>query len=213
MSTHKLCFFRDQLAPAQSLEFPAGCNRVLYLRSGSLRLRSADHTVALTGNDAWRSRAAFTLLAGPGGAEIYRWELRQATEKPVAGAAMLEAPLTLNAGEQYLMRCDRVDFPPGGVAYTHTHRGPGIRCLLAGSLKVEVNGSAHDINPGDPWFEAGSDPVLATASASIATSFARVMILPAELIGKSSIRYVLSEDLDKPKRQTYQLFVDDEISI
>ena len=41
------------------------------------------------------------------------------------------------------------------------------------------------------------------------TSFARVMVLPAELRGRSSIRYVLPEDADKPKRQTYQLFVDD----
>ncbi|MGE0558235.1 MAG: hypothetical protein AB7O69_08180 [Burkholderiales bacterium] len=195
------------------MELPGAGNRVLYLCSGSLRLRSIDHAAALTANDAWRGSAACTLIAGPAGAEIYRWELRRAAETPATGKAILEAPINLNAGEQYLMRCDRVDFPPGGIAYTHTHRGPGIRCLLAGSLKVEVNGGAHDINPGEPWFEAGSDPVLATASASIATSFARVMILPAELLGKSSIRYVLPADQDKPKRQTYQMFIDDEINI
>jgi hypothetical protein len=43
------------------------------------------------------------------------------------------------------------------------------------------------------------------------TAFARVMILPAALCGRSSIRYVLPEDVDKPKHQTYQLFVDDPI--
>lgn len=213
MPTHKLLFFRDQLAPAQSLELTAGCNRALYLRSGSLRLRSADHAVALTANTAWRARAAGTLIAGPAGAEIYRWELWRATETPATGAPVLESPLDLNAGERYLMRCDRVDFPPGGIAYTHTHRGPGIRCLLDGSIQIEVNGGAHGINPGEPWFEAGSDPVLATASTSVPTSFARVMILPVELLGKSSIRYVLPEDQDKPKRQSYQLFIDDEIEI
>ncbi|MBX3663561.1 MAG: hypothetical protein KF804_14005 [Burkholderiales bacterium] len=213
MTTHELRFYRDQLAQGQDLELPAGCNRALYLRSGSLRLVSTDHAVALAVNDAWHSRAACKAIAGPAGAEIYRWELRRAAEAPAPGQVLLAAPLVLDSSGRYLLRCDRVDFPPGGIAYTHTHRGPGIRCLLAGSLKVEVNGSTHDIKPGEPWFEAGSDPVLAIASASVATSFARVMILPAELAGKSSIRYVLPEDQDKPKRQTYQMFIDEEISI
>ncbi len=39
------------------------------------------------------------------------------------------------------------------------------------------------------------------------------MILPAALLGKSSIRYVLPEDQDKPKRQTYQLFIDEPIKL
>jgi hypothetical protein len=53
--------------------------------------------------------------------------------------------------------------------------------------------------------------VLALASEREPTAFARVMILPAELRGKSSIKYLLAEDADKPKRQTYQMFVDDPI--
>ncbi len=214
MSTHLLRFFRDVLEPAGKMQLPGGCERVLYLRSGSLRLSDGGHAAALAANCAWHARTPCGVIAGSTEVEVYRWELVRATGiTPPAGAAVMEVPLTLDAGARYLIRCDRVDFPPGGIAYTHTHRGPGIRCLLAGSIKIEVSGSAHEINPGQPWFEAGSDPVLATASASVATSFARVMILPAELIGKSSIRYVLPEDQDKPKRQTYQLFIDDEIEI
>ena len=34
------------------------------------------------------------------------------------------------------------------------------------------------------------------------------MILPQALIGKSSIRYVDEADLQKPKSQKYQIFVD-----
>jgi hypothetical protein len=34
------------------------------------------------------------------------------------------------------MRCDRIDFPPGGIAYRHTHPGPGIRRLLFGSVNT-----------------------------------------------------------------------------
>ena len=39
------------------------------------------------------------------------------------------------------------------------------------------------------------------------------MILPAALKGKSSIRYVNPEDLDKPKSQQYTVFVDEFIEI
>jgi quercetin dioxygenase-like cupin family protein len=109
------------------------------------------------------------------------------------------------------MRCDRVDFPPGGIAYTHTHQGPGIRCLLGGEIRIKVKGDEHLVRPGEAWFESGPDPVLALASEREPTAFARVMVLPAELRGKSSIRYVLPGDADKPKRQTYQIFVDDPI--
>ena len=111
------------------------------------------------------------------------------------------------------MRCDRVDFPPGGIAYTHTHRGPGIRCLLTGEIRVEVKGASHTVTPGEPWFEAGPDPVLAFASERVPTAFARVMILPRELKGKSSIRYVKAEDQDKPKTQRYQVFCDEFIDL
>ena len=35
------------------------------------------------------------------------------------------------------------------------------------------------------------------------------MILPRSCQGKSSIRYVLAEDADKPKSQKYQIFADE----
>jgi hypothetical protein len=39
------------------------------------------------------------------------------------------------------------------------------------------------------------------------------MILPRELKGKSSIRYVKPEDADKPKLQIYRVFVDEFIEL
>jgi hypothetical protein len=39
------------------------------------------------------------------------------------------------------------------------------------------------------------------------------MILPRELQGKSSIRYVKPEDADKPKLQSYRIFVDEIIDL
>ena len=45
------------------------------------------------------------------------------------------------------------------------------------------------------------------------SAFTRVMILPREMLGKSSITYVKAEDLDKPKNQKYQIFIDTPIAL
>ena len=76
-----------------------------------------------------------------------------------------------------------------------------------------MNGTGHDIAPGEAWFEAGPDPVLATASKTLPSAFARVMILPRDMLGKPSVRYIRPEDADKPKLQTYRVFVDDPIEL
>jgi len=210
MRTHALEFFRDQITAGAGLSLSEPCPRVLYVRSGSLTARSNAVVTTLAPNSAWHGERSCEVAAGRNGAEIYRWELRRESGAADSASA-LRAPLSLDPKLAYLMRCDRVDFPPGGIAYTHTHRGPGIRCLLSGEIRIKVSGAEHLVRPGEAWFEAGPDPVLALASEREPTSFARVMVLPAELRGKSSIRYVLPEDADKPKRQTYQLFVDDPI--
>ena len=210
MSTHALEFFRDQLAAGARLSMLDSCPRVLYVRSGSLSARSGTVVATLAPNSAWHGAASCEAVAGKADTEVYRWELRRGTGAAGAASA-LRAALTLDPERAYLMRCDRVDFPPGGIAYTHTHQGPGIRCLLAGEIRVRVSGREQLLRPGEAWFEAGPDPVLALASEREPTAFARVMVLPAELRGKSSIRYVLPEDADKPKRQTYQMFIDDPI--
>jgi quercetin dioxygenase-like cupin family protein len=208
MSRHTLEFFRDQLAAGANLSLSDACPRVVYVRSGSLTVRSSGIVATLAPNSAWHGERPCEVAAGKSGAEIYRWELRGEAGTGDAGS-VLRSELTLDRKAAYLVRCDRVDFPPGGIAYTHTHRGPGIRCLLSGEIRIKVKGDEHLVRPGEAWFEAGPDPVLAIASEREPTAFARVMILPAELRGKSSIRYVLPEDADKPKRQSYQLFVDD----
>lgn len=210
MSSHTLAFFRDVMAAGAGLTLQDACPRVLYLRSGSLTARSAGVVATLAPDSAWHGARHCDAVAGKEGAEVYRWELRRGQESSTAPHA-LRAELDLVPTTPYLMRCDRVDFPPGGIAYTHIHQGGGIRCLLDGEIHVQVAGQEHHLKTGEAWFEAGPDPVLALASESGPTAFVRVMILPSALRGKSSIRYVLPQDADKPKRQTYRLFVDDPI--
>lgn len=213
MPDYTLRLYTERLEPKTEGRLPAGC-RAIYVREGDAILRADGQAAGLAANSAWHGREAVSVAAGTQGATLLRWELSADARAAggMAGAASsltLAHAVTLDDPGGYLMRCDRVDFPPGGIAYTHVHRGPGIRCLLAGAIRVEVNGAARDIAPGEAWFEAGPDPVLALASTTQPTAFARVMILPRELKGKSSIRYVRPEDADKPKLQTYRIFLDE----
>jgi hypothetical protein len=102
---------------------------------------------------------------------------------------------------EWILRCDRVDFPPGGVAYRHVHPGPGIRRLLHGELTIDSPDGEHTYRAGGSWHEGADQPVLATASTTEDTAFVRVMLLPAEWAGKRTIRYLDRTDEEKPKFQ------------
>jgi hypothetical protein len=109
--------------------------------------------------------------------------------------------------EGWLMRLDSVAFPAGGCALKHTHRGPGIRCLVTGDIRIDADGASHPYGVGEPWFETGPDAVFAQAGDQ-PTRFVRVSVLPGRLAGQSSIRYVNPEDQARPKDQSYRGYID-----
>lgn len=214
-----LNLYTDRLSPKSGMGLPAGV-RVIYVREGDAVIRAGGQAAGLGADSAWHGSGEGRITAGTSGATLWRWELLPDRRTPVspsgpgvASSVTLSQTVELPDPGGYLVRCDRVSFPPGGIAYTHVHRGPGIRRLLEGTLRVEVNGAGHDIAPGEAWFEAGPDPVLATASKTAPSAFARVMLLPREMLGKPSVRYLRPEDADKPKLQTYRVFVDDPIQL
>ena len=122
--------------------------------------------------------------------------------------ALLAAEIELDPAVEWLLRLDRVDFPPGGVAYRHTHPGPGIRCLLFGSIRIESGGETHEYGPFEPWFERGPEPVYAAASETEPSAFVRAMLVPREWEGKRTIRYVDPADEEKPKLQRATVFLE-----
>jgi hypothetical protein len=124
-----------------------------------------------------------------------------------AGAAV-SGELDVDPAQAWIVRCDRIDFPPGGVAYRHTHPGGGIRRLLFGSIHIDAPGHSATYQAGEAWFEGADYPVLATVSTTEETAFVRVMVLPAEWEGKRTIRYVDPADEDKPKLQRPTVFFD-----
>ena len=220
----ELRLWEDRLGPNVTAMSPAGfANRVVYVVEGEVTVAGTPVGV----NSARHVAGELGLTAGATGARLWRWELirgpresalspvstpQGGSQTPVSRLVFLER-LTLDANGRYLVRCDRVDFPLGGIAYTHTHQGPGIRCLLRGAIRVETRGKSTPVRPGGAWFEEGPEPVYAEASGEELTSFVRVMILPETLLGKSSIRYVEAEDQARPKTQTYSVFVDQPIDL
>lgn len=151
--------------------------------------------------DLARGEARFGAAAVGGPALV--WELGG----DGGGEASLSVDVELDARTDWLVRCDRVDFGPGGVAYRHTHPGPGIRRLLHGELML----GEHTYGPGDAWFEGADFPVLATASATEDTAFVRCMLLPREWAGKRTIRYVDPADVHKPKSQRATILLEQPI--
>jgi hypothetical protein len=214
-SGYELRFLRDLYSPGAVCSSPMpAMNRVLYCNTGSFTTCKGE----VRGSDqAWHGDDAVTISAGPEGAEIWRWELALIESSSVTdlGSGVsttfdLRGEVdTLDAATSWLMRCDSVKFPPNGCAFTHTHQGPGIRVLRDGAIRIDAEGASHHYNPGEAWFENGPDPVFAQAAEQGCSCFVRVMVLPRELKGKSSIRYVNDDDRDKPKSQRYKGYVDE----
>jgi hypothetical protein len=214
MAELTLRLFEDELpAGGDPVFFPA-IARACYVAAGDLLIEDPSGAARHEPGSAWLGEDAIAWLPGAAGARVLRWELVAATlahsgllhAAPRAGSVLkLAADLELDAGFGWLLRCDEVAFPKGGVAYTHVHQGPGIRVCLEGRMRMETGGEASEYGPGEAWFESGAAPVLAPTSESEPTRFVRCFVLPRACKGRSSIRYVLPEDTAKPKPQRYKL--------
>lgn len=218
MAEYKLRLFHDRIGAGRTARVPTACNRVIYCRWGG---------VAVSGQSAELVCDGACLCTGPvsvtgsiDGAQVWRWELVRADES-MPGAAdgavesheVLSADMTLESPHGYLIRCDSVNFPLGGVAYLHVHEGGGIRCVHHGEIRVDLGNDSRTYRPGEAWYEPGPIPVFVKASDTQQTGFVRVMVLPRTLLGRSSITYLRDEDKDKPKTQKYKVYIDECIEL
>jgi hypothetical protein len=217
-SPFSLRLVEDNLHSGSKIELPAdGANRVIYVAHGSIKIGGS----AFEDDSAWHGRGAAHIEAGASGAALWRFELVKtgaALASVASSSGRTREKLTSvlpkwPIADSLLMRGDSVAFPPGGCAYLHTHQGPGFRCLIEGGIRIDTDGHSTSYAPGGAWFEAGPIPVFAQAASNRPSRFIRVMVLPANLKGKSSIAYVNAEDRDKPKSQSYKIFVDELIEL
>jgi hypothetical protein len=205
----RLC--EDILSNGAALALPP-LPRMVFVVHGTLTIAER----VLRDGEAWNGEGALTLFAGTGGASIWRWELASRATAALAlahGAGVrsvekLRAELQTLPDGELLLRGDSVGFPAGGCAFLHRHRGPGIRCLIEGGIRIDTAGRSISYGPGAAWYESGPDAVFAQAAADRPSRFIRVMILPRELLGKSSFQYVNEEDKSKPRIQQYKILAD-----
>ena len=217
MGAYTLSLLEDHLSPTARLALSAA-PRVIYVLSGDVVVTVDERPASVGMEQAWHGTSSCALTSGTRGATVLRYELIRATStagatSPVSTRLVLAHPIALDERGEYLMRCDRVEFAPGGEALPHGHKGGGIRCLIAGELEVRVGGQPGRVmKPGDAWFESGTEPVHAIASATEPTYFIRVAILPRAIRSQSSIVYVdPAHAAVKPRR--YTVFVDEPIAL
>jgi quercetin dioxygenase-like cupin family protein len=220
MARHTLRLHEDRFVTGGVSDLLSPLNRVLYVLSGEITVSSGGKASRIRANAGWFGAGECTLTAGRGGATALRYEVvadGDDTVESTLGAfvkQLCEHPVELAPTESYLMRCDRVDFDLGGVAPPHRHQGGGIRCLIAGSMELRIEGHpTRTIAPGQAWFESGREPVYAAASRDTPTSFIRVSILPRAIKGQSSIMYIDPEDARRSRPRTYTVFVDEPIKL
>ena len=195
---------------ASAIELPA-LARMIFVVHGAVTIEGR----RFGDGEAWHGEGAVAIAPGKDGATCWRYDLAadssrgsMAVGPGAVSREKLSAELeTLPKGD-LLFRGDSVAFPPGGCAFLHKHWGPGIRCLIEGGIRIDTHGRSPSYGPGSAWYETGSDPVFAQAAADRPSRFIRVMILPRELLGKSSFQYVNEEDKSKPRVQQYKVLVD-----
>lgn len=215
MAQFSLRLFEDILSAAQAPVYLPAANRAIYVVDGDVKVEFNEGAQHHRPDSAWLGGDAISLLAGSAGATLWRWELlsgEPGTSGLISAApgaksvCKLDRQIELDVRQDWLLRCDKVQFPPGGVAHTHVHQGPGIRCCLNGEITIETQGQTHVHGPGDAWLELGHEPVLAPTTEKRDTAFIRCFVLPQACRGRSSIRYVKPEDAAKPKPQQYHVF-------
>lgn len=215
MKQMTLRLYEDRIPARHAPIYLPAMARSLYLVEGGIHVEMPQGAQHVVPGSAWVGDSEVSLMAADDDAVIWRWELLPASDES-AGAlrsapgaqstCKLEQVVELDPRMQWLMRCDRVQFPPGGVALTHVHQGPGIRCTLSGEIAIETLGQRHVHGPGQAWFELGHAPVLAPTTEAMSTTFIRCFILPRASRGRSSIRFVYPEDARKVNTQKYHVF-------
>ncbi len=212
---------RDTFEPGAGGPALPPLNRVLHVLAGDVTIQSGGADTHLGPESGWHGPRECAVRAGGSGATVLRYELVRQPGSPAArpspgvtSTVLIEHAIDLDPKKAYLMRNDRVDFDPGGVALLHRHKGGGIRCLIQGSMDLRVEGQPDRmIKPGQAWFESGREPVYAVGDPAIPTSFIRVAILPREIKGQTSIMYVDPADTGRGKPRKYTVYVDEPIEI
>jgi len=206
MATHALQFCKDAFEPGAAATPPLTArHRFVFVAQGSAMVdeESCGRETAVYGSGAMAVRA------GAAGAELWRWDLARAGEAPVlAGGAGVRSrhivtqeidTIGLAARDRWLFRCDGIEMARDATAPLHVHAGPGLRCMIEGSMSVDDKGVIEEHRAGDWWYETNVQPIVARATGANGARFVRVMIAAPEFEG-----YRTTQVLDPAAQETFR---------
>ncbi|WP_328393441.1 hypothetical protein [Nocardia sp. NBC_00416] len=210
--------FEDRLPAGTKPVYLPRENRAIYVASGGVDIHSDNTIRYVSEGSALVAEEELTLSATEVDSTVWRWELaRDASDETAhtlrsapqtSSELKLTATFELDDRYTWLMRCDTVTFPPGGIAWTHLHQGPGIRITRSGEITIETEGATQVHGPGAAWAEKGVLPVYAPTTVKSGTTFVRCFLLPKQNMGSSSIRFVHPEDNEKINTQKYRVLME-----
>lgn len=197
----------------QELVLVGKYDRVVFVVEGSLTTKDNQQIRRNEVHTGLYVKSGSVLIAETTNTKLWVWTLSIGEPFKVdSSRVLMTKELSMIEGvddSEVVLRLDRVDFPPGAVAHTHVHPGPGIRIVLTG--KIGISQGDDEIiwmKAGEPWFEFGPKPVFAPTTDQEPTAFIRCLILPKAWLGQNTIRYVDPADSEKPKLQKYYRFCD-----
>lgn len=215
-----LNLYHDQLEEEGQTSSPLPpSHRLLYVRHGSAEVNGR----VLLADDAIYCAGSVNLKSTGAWCELWRWELAPPNAPAMRhqGNGVLSmlrmqrvvANFSMLKDTRWIFRLDRIITAAGRVADRHQHPGPGIRCLVEGSFNVHQAGESYrDLAPGDPWWETGSDTVIAWSSHQMAAKFLRGMVLPVEWEGKVTGVW-LSGEPPVRKPGSWKLYLDQVVTM
>lgn len=189
-ATHALQFSKDALEPGAAIEpaLPAR-HRFVFVARG---LAVVDDVLRERETAAYGS-GDMAVRAGPDGAELWRWELVPVDAEPVVtrGTGVRSRHIVtqdidtigLGARDRWLFRCDGIAMARDAAAPLHVHAGPGLRCMIEGSMIVDDKGVTEEHRDGGWWYETNVQPIVARATGPDGARFVRVMIAAPEFKG------------------------------
>jgi hypothetical protein len=213
-----LNLYHDQIgADGASASVLTPAHRLLYVRHGRVTINDQ----MMKADEAIYCDGAYALKSAGEWSQVWRWELAppNATPQLHEGTSVLSSlrmsrvttNLAMLEGTRWLFRLDRITSAAGRVADRHQHPGPGIRCLLEGTFNVQQDiESVRDLQPGDAWWETGSDTVIAWGSRQMAAKFLRGMVLPIEWEGKVTGTWLSGKT---PPSGNWKLYLDHVINV
>lgn len=185
---YTLRLYHDSFAPnsrtAQDLEAQ---HSIAYALSGSAAINGRE----LAQDSAVYCKDITSVQAGRDGLVLWRWELvRTDTPNNLARGDGISSRLRMSRRirmfelvptSKWLFRLDCI-YNNRGSTGLHSHPGSGIRCMLAGHLRVESEKGESSDNrlTGDCWYEEGSYPLISTSDPGETADFLRGMVLPPE---------------------------------